>query len=208
MNFTRMIGGLAVAAALLSVGAAQAQAPMPGMKNMAEKSRYGGPVYSGAPALAVTSSLVKAGGGPANFSTATALTSMVGPKLVTAEVGKLTKQYGKASVGSWLTVFDFAVADSLKIATAAGVKLPPATLSGHKLASTLVGAGADSTGTFYTEFLLDKAVTHKIHMQVMEDIDAKYGEPADKNYHRVTNQAMVDVAHALGAKSVKVASLH
>jgi hypothetical protein len=210
MNITRMIGGFAVAASVLAAGAAQAQ--MSSMKpasamNM-EKSRYGGPVYTGAPALAVTASLVKAGGGPVHFSTATALTSMVGPALVKAEVGKLTHQYGKASVGSWLTVFNFAVADSLKIATAAGVKLPAATLSGHKLAATLVGAGTDKTGSFYTGFLLDKAVTHKIHMQVMEDIDAKYGEPADKNYHRVTNQAMVDVAHALGAKNVKVAALH
>jgi hypothetical protein len=204
MKFTRLIGGLSVAAALFAAGAAQAQ--MSGMTM--EQSRYGGPVYTGAPALAVTASLVRAGGGPAHYSTAKALTSMVGPKLVTAEVGKLTKQYGKASVGSWLTVFDFAVADSLKIATAAGVKLPAGPLAGHKLAATLVGAGSDKTGTFYTGFLLDKAVTHKIHMQVMEDIDSKYGEPADQNYHKVTNQAMVDVAHALGAKSVKVASLH
>ena len=206
MKLNRTFAGLFAVGTLLAAGAAHAQDAMGGMDM--EKSRYGGPVYTGAPALAVTASLVKAGGGPAHYSTAKALTSMVGPKLVTAEVGKLTKQYGKASVGSWLTVFDFAVADALKIATAAGVKLPTGPLSGHKLAATLVGAGADKTGTFYTEFLLDKAVTHKIHMQVMEDIDSKYGEPADKNYHRLTNQAMVDVAHALGAKSVKVASLH
>lgn len=201
-----MIAGLSVAATLLAAGAVHAQDAMSG--GDMDKSRYGGPVYNGAPALAVTASLVKAGGGPAHFSTAKALTSMVGPKLVTAEVGKLTHQYGKASVGSWLTVFDFAVKDALKIATGAGVKLPAGPLSGHKLAATLVSAGTDADGTFYTEFLLDKAVTHKIHMQVMEDIDSKYGEPADRNYHRVTNQAMVDVAHALGAKSVKVASLH
>lgn len=204
MKLTRLATGLSVAAVLLAAGTAQAQDAMSGM----DMSRYGGPVYSGAPALAVTASLVKAGGGPARYSTAKALTAMVGPQLVKAEVGKLTKQYGKASVGSWLVVFDFAVKDALKIATGAGVALPAGPLSGHKLASTLVGAGVDKGGTFYTEFLLDKAVTHKIHMQVMEDIDSKFGEPADKNYHRVTNQAMVDVAHALGAKSVKVASLH
>jgi len=195
-----------LAFSLLLTVVAQADSAMSGMDM--EKSRYGGPVYSGAPALAVTASLVKAGGGPAHYSTAKALTSMVGPKLVKAEVGKLTQQYGKASVESWLTVFDFAVKDALTIATAAGVKLPDATLSGHQLAETLVTAGSDTDGTFYTEFLLDKAVTHKIHMQVMEDIDSKFGEPADRNYHRLTNQAMTDVAHALGAKSVKLADLH
>jgi hypothetical protein len=175
-----------------------------------DMGRYGGPVYSGPPALNVTSALVAAGGGADNYSTATALTAMVGAPTVKAEVGKLTKQYGKTKVVSWLTVFDFAVKDALAKATAAGVVLPAPDpkLSGKKLAATLVTAGSDKTGTFYTEFLLDKAVTHAIHVAVMDDIDAKYGAPADTNYHRITNQAMVDVAHALGAKSVKVASLH
>lgn len=197
----------AAAAVLIGLAGVPAHAAMKGMKGM-DMSRYGGPVYTGAPALAVTSSLVKAGGGAGEFSIATALTSMVGPKLVTAEVGKLTHQYGKTRVTSWITVFNFAVADALKKATAAGVTLPAPTLSGKALAATLVKAGLDSHGTFYTGYLLDKAVTHGIHTSVMDDIDAKYGPGADLNYHRVTNQAMVDLAHALGAKSVKVASLH
>ena len=194
----------AVAAAAVCLGAPSAQAKTMRM----DMSRYGGPVYNGAPALAVTASLVQAGGGADGFSIATALTSMVGPDLVKAEVGKLTKQYGKARVGSWITVFNFAVTDALQKATAAGVTLPDATLSGKDLAATLVKAGLDKKGTFYTEFLLDKAVTHKIHEAVMGDIDTKYGAKADTDYHRITNQAMVDLAHALGAKTVKVASLH
>lgn len=175
-----------------------------------EMGRYGGPVYNGAPALNVTSALVKAGGGAGHFSTATALTSMVGAPTVKSEVAKLTKQYGKAKVGSWLKVFDFAVDDSLAIATKAGVKLPApsASLSGKKLATTLVDAGLDKHDTFYTGYMLDKAVTHKIHDQVMDDIDHKFGVAADTNYHAITNQAMYDVAHALGAKNVKLAKLH
>lgn len=201
---------LTVAAALclagsLATGSVPAHAD--DMKGM-DMSRYGGPVYTGTPALTVTASLVAAGGGPSNFSTAKALTSMVGSKNVSKEVKKLTKQYGKAKVGTWLTVFDYAVGDALKIATSAGVKLPAANLAGKKLAVTLVTAGLDKDGTFYTEYLLDKAVTHKIHMQVMNDIDAKFGADADQTYHAVTNQAMVDLAHALGAKSVKVSQLH
>ena len=97
MKLNRAFAGLCAAGTLLAAGATHAQDAMGGGM---DKSRYGGPVYSGAPALAVTASLVKAGGGPAHYSTAKALTSMVGGKLVTAEVGKLTKQYGKASVGS------------------------------------------------------------------------------------------------------------
>ena len=171
-------------------------------------SRYGGPVYSGPPALSVTAAYVRAGGGPANFSTAKALTSMLGPKLTQAEVAKLTRQYGKAKVASWLKVGDFAVTDSLKIATAAGVKLPQPTLSGRKLAETMVKAGLDKDGTFYVEYLLDKAVSHKIHDQVMNDIDEKFGAPADASYHAISNQAFVDAAHALGYKNVKLAKFH
>jgi hypothetical protein len=188
--------------AFLAVSAAGAYGQ--GMEN----SRYGGPVYMGSPALAVTASFVKAGGGPGHFSSAKALTSMLGSKLVQAESAKLTKQYGKDAVANWFKVGDYAVADALKIATAAGVKLPKGTLSGKKLAVTMVTAGLDKDGTFYTEFLLDKGLSHKIHMKVMDDIDAKFGEKADASYHRISNQAFVDAAHALGAKTVKLASFH
>ncbi len=207
-----LAASLTLGFALLGTAPAQAKHMM---KKMAhgkmggmDMARYGGPTYTGAPALPVTASLVQAGGGPESFSIATALTAMVGADTVTAEVGKLTKQYGKARVGSWIKVFDFAVKDGLAIATKAGVTLPDGTLEGKELATTLVKAGLDKKGVFYTEYLLDKAVTHKIHMQVMNDIDAKFGAKADTDYHRITNQAMVDVAHALGAKTVKVAALH
>lgn len=172
-----------------------------------DMSRYGGPVYKGAPALAVTASLVAAGGGPSKFSAATALNAIAGPKIAKAEVAKLTKQYGAARVGKWIAVFDFAVADALKLATAAKVKLPAPTLKGAALGAALVDAGLDKD-TFYVEFMLDKALSHSIHDQVMDDIDAKFGAQADADYHRITNQAMVDLAHALGKKNVKLASFH
>lgn len=210
MISTRTIATLAAVIALLGSGvAALADTGRDTMMGGKMEGRFGGPVYKGAPALSVTAALVTAGGGPAKYSTATALTSMVGSKLVAAEVGKLTKQYGKKKVGQWLSVFDFAVADSLKIATAAGVKLPaPAPLRGKALAAGLVKAGVASDGTFQIEYLLDKAVTHNIHVAVMKDIDQKFGAPADANYHAVSNQAFYDLAQALGAKTVKLASFH
>lgn len=175
-------------------------------------SRYGGPIYSGAPALTVTASLVAAGGGPEYYSTAKALTAMVGAPTVTAEVAKLSKQYGKSNVTQWLKTFDFAVGDALKIATAKGIKLPAADpkLTGKALATTLVTAGTAPDGTFQIEFLLDKAVSHGIHVQVMNDIDKDpaYGRKVDLTYHEISNQAFYDVAQALGATSVKLSSLH
>lgn len=176
------------------------------------QGRFGGPVYSGPPALNVTSALVAAGGGAAHFSTATALVSMVGKDTVDAEVGKLQKQYGKDAVTQWLAVFDYAVSDSLKHATAAGVKLPAPDpmMSGKSLAATLVKAGTAADGTFQIEFLLDKAVSHDIHNAVMDDIDKdpSFGKHADLMYHTISNQAFYDLAQALGAKDVKLATLH
>lgn len=205
---------LAVAAGLVGASAAFADQPMDNgqdtMMNGTMMGRFGGPIYNGPPALAVTASLVAAGGGASNYSTATALTNMLGAATVNAEVAKLTKQYGAAKVNLWLKTFDFAVKDSLKIATAAGVKLPDATMSGKDLATTLVKAGTAPDGTFQIEFLLDKAVSHKIHVQVMNDIDKEpgLGKQPDLDYHLISNQAFYDVAQALGMTSVKLAPLH
>jgi len=213
MKFTRMSAALVIVGLLTGAAAFADESMDTGhdtMMNGTQLGRFGGPVYSGAPALAVTASLVAAGGGADKYSTATALTGMLGAATVKAEVGSLTKQYGAAAVNMWLKTFDFAVSDSLKIATAAGVKLPQPALSGKALAETLVKAGTASDGTFQIEFLLDKAVSHKIHVQVMNDIDKEsgLGKKADYDYHRISNQAFYDVAQALGLTSVKLAAVH
>lgn len=179
------------------------------MHSMSKMNRYGGPVYNGKPALAVTVALVKAGGGPNDFSLVTALNHMLGKKTVKAEITKLTKQYGAKRIHMWVTVMDFYVNDTLKIVKAKGIKLPPpAKLSGTELATALVKAGTDSEGTFWAGYLFDHAVSHPIHNQLMNDADAKYGAKWDANAHAVTNQAFYDVAQALGHKNVKLAPYH
>lgn len=171
---------------------------------------FGGPIYSGAPALNVTAALVKAGGGAEHFSFAKALVSMLGEKTVNAEVARLTKEYGKDQVNTFITGMDYAVNDALKVATAKGVKLPaaPAHLQGKALANTLVVAGTAPDGVWWSGYLFDHALSHGIHNQVMDDINKNVSTEADMTTHKLLNQAMFDVAHALGHKSVKLASLH
>lgn len=172
-------------------------------------SMFGGETYLGAPALDVTAALVQAGGGAENFSFAKALVSMLGEKTVNAEVAKLTQQYGKKSVDGFIAGMDYAVKDGLKRATEAGIKLPPpANLPGVELAKTLVQAGTTSDGTWWSGYLFDKALSHNLHYQVMNDINVNVGYDADLNTHKLLNQAMYDVAQALGFKDVKLASLH
>ena len=173
-----------------------------------EKNEFGGPVYAGAPMLNVTASLVKAGGGAESFSIGTLLDSMVGPMAAKAEIRKLTRQYGTERVDHFIMVFNYSVVDALKIATSEGVSLPTPNLSGKELATALVKEGMDSNGTFWTGYLLDKLLTHKIHMTVMDDIDKKWNKSADKDYHRISNQAHFDLAQAMKVPALKRASLH
>jgi hypothetical protein len=171
---------------------------------------FGGEVYEGQPALQVTAALVKAGGGAENFKFDTALVAMLGEKTVNAEVGKLTKQYGEDNVSLFIFGMTYAVKSALKHATEAGVKLPeaPEELQGVALAKVLVEAGTAPDGTWWAGQLFDKALSNPIHNAVMADIDATHGREADMLTHKILNQAMFDVAQALGYKDVKLASLH
>jgi hypothetical protein len=163
--------------------------------------------YKGAPDLQAAISLVTAGGPAGHFSIVKAITALAGPKVASAEVAKLTKQYGKAKVASFVAVQNFAVDDAVKIATAAKVPFPSPTLHGATLAKRVVGLGLVN-GTYYEGTQLDHLVTNKIHETVMNDIDQKFGAAADANYHRIANQAHYDLAQALGATSVKLAPYH
>jgi hypothetical protein len=188
----------AVALALIGTGIASAAALLPNVLD--QPTRFSGSccVYTGAPQLAVTLSMVEAGGGPANFNTVPLLKVLTG-KLFDAEVAKLTKQYGQDNVATFLRTFNFVVADSLRIVTAKKVALPaqpePDPTNGPALAGALWAAGQTGQG-YVVETMLDRLVSHPIHMQVMTDIDAKYGLAADAFYHAILTTAMKDLAAA------------
>lgn len=167
-----------------------------------QPSRFSGPgVYTGPPALPVTLSLIMAGGGPKNFNSVTLVKTLTGSKF-NAEVTKLTKQYGKTKVGNFLRVFNFVISDSLRIVTAKHIALPstpsPDPKNAKALAAALWGAGKLPNGTFNVEVMLDRAVSHPIHLQVMKDIDAKYGIGADADYHVILTTAVTDLKSVYG----------
>jgi len=203
MNNLRLTVALAVILASIGTGVASARL-MPNVVN--EPTRFSGSccVYTGAPALAVTLSMVEAGGGPSNFSTVALLKTLAGSHF-DAEVAKLTTQYGKDQVAQFLKTFDFVVNDSLKIVTAKKIALPakpsPDPKDGAALAGALWAAGQTGEG-FNVEVMLDRAVSHPIHMQVMKDIDAKYGLAADAQYHAILTTAMKDLAAAYHLNSM------
>ena len=174
---------------------------MKGDAMAADHGRFGGTVDSGKPKLQLTLATIVAGGGPANYKTTTLLGVLAGPKL-NAEVASLSKKFGKPAVGQFIKTFDFVIADSLKIVTAAKVPLPktpaPNPKNGKALAAALYTAGVDPSAGFNVEYMLDHLVTHPVHVQVMKDIDAKYGLAADASYHAVLTQAMSDLKAVYG----------
>ncbi len=195
----RTLAALVASALLCGSGAALADqmsgTPMPQVTMQA--SRFSGPgVYTGQPALAVTLSMIEAGGGPSAFDSVALVKTLTGAKF-TAEVGALNAKFGKDKVGNFLKVFNFVVADSLKIVKAKGIALPstpqPDPKDGAALSKALWDAGQTGSG-FNVEVMLDRAVSHPIHVQVMKDVDAKYGIAQDADYHAVLNQAMHDLA--------------
>lgn len=171
---------------------------------------FGGPIYHGKPALKATAALVRAGGGAQDFSFQQALVSMLGADTVNAEVAKLTQQYGADDVHTFITGMDFAITSGLEYATQTGITLPdaPAHLSGTTLAKALVKAGLANDGTFWSGHLFDVAISHSLHNAVMGKIEAQISHHADKTTHKILNQAMYDVAQALGMHQVKLAPFH
>jgi hypothetical protein len=195
MKNLRLTAMLTIALATIGTGIALAKM-LPSVVD--QPTRFTGPccVYTGAPALQVTLSMVEAGGGPSNFQTVTLLKTLTGSKF-DAEVAKLTKEYGKDQVGQFLKTFDFVIADSLKIVGEKKIALPskpsPDPKDGEALAGALWAAGQTGEG-YNVEVMLDRAVSHPIHLQVMGDIDSKYGLAADKEYHVILTTAMKDLA--------------
>lgn len=192
----------AVAALLVSSGVALA-AMMP---NVVDKpTRFSGSccVYTGAPALPVTLSMIEAGGGPKDFKTLALVKTLAGAK-TDAEVASLTKKFGAEKVGNFVKVFEFVVDNSLYIVGEKGVALPtkpnPDPKDGKALAEALWDAGQTGNG-FNVEVMLDRAVSHPIHDEVMTNIDKKFGIGADADYHAVLDQAMHDLASVYGFKS-------
>ncbi|MBV8728092.1 MAG: hypothetical protein JO233_09915 [Candidatus Eremiobacteraeota bacterium] len=208
MHITRFLGALAIAALTLSTVSAQAASKMSGGSHMAAvpsdvnlnmNSRFGGPgVYTGAPVLGATLAVVVAGGGPKNYSTMTLLKTLAGDK-TDAEVAKLSKTYGKPAVGQFVKTFDFIISDALHYVTVKHIELPsqPAVdpKDGEKLAGALWGATSIGGGNHNVEVGLDHLVGHPLHMQIMKDIDAKYGVAADAQYHVILLTALTDLAN-------------
>lgn len=171
---------------------------------------YGGPAYVGEPALEVTAALVRAGGGVQDFSFATALAAVLGQDTFAIEIAKLKRQYGEQAVENFMAGMNYATTAGLQRARRSGITLPaaPADLQGAELAKALIEAGTAADGTFWAGRMFDVLLSHKLHNQVMTDINATLGTEVGLLTHQILNQLMYDTDQVLGLGDVKLASLH
>ena len=155
-------------------------------------------IYTGAPDLPLLSATVAAGGGPQHFSSLTLLKALAGPA-AGEETRKLTTQFGKREVETSLAVFDFAVADALRVATAEHITLPkpnPSPSDARQLALALYQAGLTGNGHWDVGYMLEHAMSHPIHHVIMTDMDAKFGAENNGRFHVVLAQMMDDLSMA------------
>ena len=187
-------------AATAATNPAAAQNTMGGM-DMSHARYSQAPVYTGAPTLPLTLSVVVAGGGPAKFDSAK-LVGVLAGSLTDAEVKKLSGQFGADNVGSFLKTFNFVIGDALRLVQKNNIALPsapaPAPTDGKALSAALYTAGVTPSGNFDVEYMLDHLVSHPLHLQIMDDINADpaQGTKADGNYHAVLTQAVLDLKAA------------
>ncbi|MBD5653659.1 MAG: hypothetical protein IAI50_00570 [Candidatus Eremiobacteraeota bacterium] len=179
--------------------------PMPSLAEMAmgDSVRYHRTSYTGSPNLNLTLSLVEAGGGPAHFD-ATKLVGTLAGASTGPEVAKLTKQYGAENVKSFLATFTYAIDDTLRLVTVNKVALPatpePNPANGPELAAALYSAGLLSDGKYDVGHMIEHAISHKLHVALMHDIDANpdYGPKKNANFHVILSQAILDLKAEYG----------
>jgi hypothetical protein len=153
-------------------------------------------MYDGTPDLKLTAEVVAAGGGPAHFDSKKLVGVMAG-KNAPAALAYLTKTYGAADVDGFFRTFTYAVNDSLKYATEKKIALPAVTVpSGAVLTQQLYKAGALPNGQYDPGYMLEKLVSHPIHMWVMWDINRQpdLGKKTDETFHIILTDAMHKLA--------------
>jgi hypothetical protein len=155
-------------------------------------------MYEGTPDLPLTSAIVAAGGGPSHFSSAKLFQVLAG-RGARAEAKKLTDQFGAADVKTTFAIFDYAIDDTIVVATARHIVLPrprPDPRNGKALALALYRAGVTPDDRWDVGYMLEHLITHPIHHVIMNDIDAKFGKDDNAVFHIALDQMMHDLGMA------------
>lgn len=155
-----------------------------------------GAAYRGFPHLHLTMAVVDAGGGGKDFDSHRLVQRLAGPQAA-AENAKLVAQYGGARVDAFYNVFTFAIDDAVKRAHNSLIPLPksphPDPNDGRALATALYDAGVTRSGRFDVGHMLEVLASHQIQHNIMGDMDEKYTQPVNADFHKILTSLMQDL---------------
>jgi len=144
------------------------------------------PMPAATPNAELLSRFAAAGGGAGSFRTATFIDSVTvrHPN----EKKRLETRFGADRMATFATVFDHAVAASLK-----GIAISANSTPGGDLGVALYRAGENKAGSFNVEQLFDVLFGPSTHMNTMMDVAQRYGASSEATYHQVLIALIEDV---------------
>jgi hypothetical protein len=154
--------------------------------------------YYGAPDLALTSSMIAAGGGPAHFSSQKLFLFVAGPSANT-EAASLTKRYGAKNVQQFFVTFDSFVDRAVGIVEQKHIALPPPDHeNGEHLARSLYAAGVMPDGRYDVGYMIEHLLSRKMHVALMQEVNADpaIGPQQNAEFHIILTSAMQDLHRA------------
>jgi len=124
--------------------------------------------------------------------------------MMSDEITKLNRQFGAKNVASFVRTFTYAVNDVLRLVQANQVALPstpaPDPADGGRLVAALYGAGRMANGRFDVGYMIEHAISHRLHVALMHDINADpaFGPKVNANFHTVLTQVVLDLKDGYG----------
>jgi hypothetical protein len=154
----------------------------------------GDTVYHGAPNLTWTAELIAAGGGAQHFDARRAVAVLAGSR-APETLAYLRGRYGARNVDGFFRTLTFDVDDAVRIAGQHHIALPPVhePVDGRLLSSELYHAGVMPNGRYDVGYMLERLLSHPIHMYVMWDShnDPAIGKRTDEMFHIILTDAVI-----------------
>ena len=148
------------------------------------------------PNVPLTVAVIDAGGGAQHYDTVTLIHTLAG-HLAGLELIRLRMAFGKANVASFLTVFNFAVADIVTIfkndRLSMDVAPAPDPHDGKALSAALIAQATPPGGALSVDTMLDHLLSPPMHARVRSDIVKQYGVTGDDNFRAVLLHALQDM---------------
>jgi len=157
--------------------------------------------YLGQPDLTLTTQMIEAGGGPANFSSHKLFLYLTGSK-ADAEASALTTRFGADNITQFFTTFDQFVKLAVAQVQEQKIALPtPAAAPPDQLARSLYAAGVMPDGRYDVGYMLEHLLSRPMHVTLMHQVndDPAFGPQKNAEFHVILTAAMHDLHQVYGS---------